>query len=212
MYRSHYGNRKTKSGLYSESKLTNWSEYNPYNIESGQVFDEHFTKIMNTKEIIIEKYKTHPKFVLPISVADIEYTLSLLPEKFTKGIKGIFLLSGTNKQEVFAQKRITYGGYYYYMQIIMLHPFPYNMLDRFYKKLPAPHKLNEFKRAGARVTKVKNGWNINFSLMNLRNFYLNDVLIHEIGHHIDKTYDKSDKKVENFAEYFVQKYSSRDNR
>ena len=97
----------------------------------------------------------------------------------------------------------------------MLYPFPYKYLSHTYKKLPAPHKINDFKRAGARIKKIKQGWKVEFSLMNLRNFYLNDVLIHEIGHHVDKiynTYDKSNNKIENFAEYFVQKYRIADNR
>jgi len=212
MYRSHYGNRKRKSGLYSESKLSNWSDYDPYDLERGKVIDKHFVDIIKSKKVIIEKSKTHPKFIFPISKSDIEYTLSLLPEEFTKGINGIFLLSGTNKQESFAQKAMVFGGYNPFLKTIVLHPFPTKYLNSFYKKLPAPHKLNDFKRAGARIKKVNKGWEIKFSLMNLRNFYLNDVLIHEIGHHIDENYDKSNKKMENFAEHFVQQYSSRNNR
>ena len=38
----------------------------------------------------------------------------------------------------------------------------------------------------------------------LRDYYLNDVLVHEVAHHIDRHRDAPDMKKENFADGFVE--------
>ena len=45
----------------------------------------------------------------------------------------------------------------------------------------------------------------------LKRFYLQDVLMHELGHHVDSPnfISKSDKKAEGFAEWFASEYGYR---
>ena len=47
-----------------------------------------------------------------------------------------------------------------------------------------------------------------FSLRSLRRFYLYDVLLHELGHHVDKRADeKNNAARERYAEWFVEQRS-----
>ncbi len=43
------------------------------------------------------------------------------------------------------------------------------------------------------------------NLDSIRDYYLNDVLVHEVGHHVDRERDAPEKKKENFANGFAER-------
>ena len=50
-------------------------------------------------------------------------------------------------------------------------------------------------------------WIYRFTDDAIRRFYLWDVLVHEIGHHVDRFHpDRSTKRSERFAEWFARTY------
>ena len=50
-------------------------------------------------------------------------------------------------------------------------------------------------------------WIYTFTDDSIRRFYLWDVLVHEIGHHVDRFHpDRSNKRSERFAEWFARTY------
>ena len=74
--------------------------------------------------------------------------------------------------------------------MIFLNPFPESGMVSRWRKLPPPHIKQEYTRAGA-THERKNGWWVRtFTPESLRNFYLYDVLPHEIGHHVERHHAK----------------------
>ena len=154
----------------------------------------------------------HSGFVLPISKEDIEKQLLDLPEEYILDIKGIRILPGSKKQLKVCKNWQMYGEYA--VGFISLYPFPKKLMNIQLKKLPAPHLQRELKRVGVQFKNIKKRWYQVFSEQALRSFYLNDVLIHEIGHHVDrfnqhKSYYQKEKFAEAFADAFGFKNKKR---
>lgn len=78
-----------------------------------------------------------------------------------------------------------------------------------YKRLPPPNIKREYERAGATYYFKNNFWHREFTIESLKQFYLNDVLLHEIGHHVDRKNNKSNNQSERFAEWFAGEYGFR---
>ncbi len=77
------------------------------------------------------------------------------------------------------------------------------------KRLPKPNIQREYERIGANYY-FKNGyWTRSFDEMSLKRFYTRDVLIHELGHHVDRKNNKDYNAKERFAEWFVEEYGFR---
>jgi len=54
------------------------------------------------------------------------------------------------------------------------------------------------------VNRVKQGWCVEFTEESLRAFYLLDVLLHELGHHVDeRVWSRDVQSAERFAEWFA---------
>ena len=75
---------------------------------------------------------------------------------------------------------------------------------RFTRRLK-PDTINVYRRAGAAISEAGTGTEITFNTEALRRFYLNDVLMHEIGHHNDHQL-RAQRKREGFAEWFAIEY------
>jgi hypothetical protein len=55
------------------------------------------------------------------------------------------------------------------------------------------------------VTETGGRWFLQFTEASLRRFYLCDVLLHELAHHIDeRTFSRPTDAAERFAEWFAQ--------
>jgi hypothetical protein len=61
---------------------------------------------------------------------------------------------------------------------------------------------------GAEWKPDHSGWWLIFSESSIRQFYLFDVLLHEIGHHVDRRSRRRDTaSSERYAEWFAQEYA-----
>lgn len=78
-------------------------------------------------------------------------------------------------------------------------------MDQVWRTLPKPSLLHEYQRAGASITPDGQRWRVQFDAASLRQFYLRDVLMHELGHHVDRGNFafKTDRKAERLAEWFA---------
>lgn len=153
--------------------------------------------------------KIHPSFVRPYSIEDVCETLSEVPDEFLQGLKSIYLLGGSRKQEKVSQGNLFRYGCYEDCEIY-LHSFPRSSLVERYTRPPSPALMQVYHRAGAEVTKVKRGWEVRFNLASLKRFYLRDVLVHELGHHVDRgNTHKSHAQAERYAEWFASEYGYR---
>ena len=141
---------------------------------------------------------------MPITENDVEEQFKRVPQEFLEGLEGVILLGGSKKQLKVAWSHLyCFGGYVW--NVIFITPFPKAQLQQRSKRLPAPHIQREYERAGARYEHRDGWWIRTFTIDALMTFYLRDVLIHELGHHVDN-YNRKYGDKEKFAEWFATKF------
>jgi hypothetical protein len=131
-----------RSGLYSESKFTNWRDFDPYEEEIGRL--AYKTKATMTYETALGDHiaiiccDTHSKFVQPVTSDDVYELLSHIPPEYLADLTKICLLGGTNKQDRVASGSLFHYGSYRF-NTIYLNAFPQRLLSECCHTLPAPH-------------------------------------------------------------------------
>lgn len=207
MSRGHKRGSGERSNMYSQSKFTNWRSFDPYTAEINAL--PSWTETNLTVEtrlgnrIAIVVRDTHPNFLSPATAQEVQDILLRVPPEFLAGLTTVYLLGGTSKQDKVAfGKLFRYGCYQFFN--IYLHAFPKRMLTQRYSKLPPPDVMQEYERIGAKWIQDRDGWLFQFSLETLRAFYLRDVLLHEVGHHVDRPnlFSKNDADCERYAHWF----------
>lgn len=166
---SHSNGSGPRSNSYSENRFTNWSEYEPWWLEVQAVFKRFDGKI--AKRPAFPKIIELPPlagFIRPCSDGEVEAQLTSCPLEFLKGLRAVFILSGTTKQLKSWGRTTTFYGHYW-RSCVFLHAYPFGRSE----------------------------------LISLRRFYLRNVLMHEIGHHLD-TRNLERKDRERFAEQFAR--------
>jgi hypothetical protein len=165
---AHSNGSGPRSNRYSENRFTNWSEYQPWWLEVQTVFKRFDGKIARNpkfpKVIYLEPLEG---FIRPCSEQEVEAQLRSCPAQFLRGLRAVFILSGTRKQLLSKRSAAFYG--HYWRCCVFLHAYP-------------------FGRA---------------NLTWLRRFYIRDVLMHEIGHHVDEL-NTTRAKRERFADRFAE--------
>jgi hypothetical protein len=198
-----------RSNRYSESKYTNWSRYNPFDLEISTLPEELKPEInIEAGAAIVPVYtrNLHTDFIHPVEVEDVRKLLSGVPSDFLNSLRGIYLLGGTSKQLRASKKRFRYGCYG--SGRIYLYAFPRWMLTELWGRLPKPTIVEEYKRMGAQWKQSDSGWWLEFDRSSLKRFYLFDVLLHELGHHVDKrVWSRDTESAERYAEWFAQEYA-----
>ena len=197
-----------KAGAYSESKYSNWSRFSPADSEIDRVYNKYYDQIQaNTIGPLLFEENLHNNFIAPVSLKDLKSEYDKIPLTFRVGLKGIFLLGGTAKIESTSKTKFRYGTYW--NNCIFIHPYPQKLLVKNHIKSPRPHTLNDYIRVGAEVKILNKGVSIEFTEQSLREFYLRDVFVHEMGHHVDRFFKKNEAKSEGFAEWFATEYGFR---
>jgi len=157
--------------MYSEDRLTNWSEFDPAWAEVQAVykrFDHRISRNPNFPKIIA--LPTMEGFLRCCSPEQVETKLRQISPEFIEGLRAVFILGGTQKQlKSWGSGVTTYG--HYWRSCVFLHACP----------------------AGSG----------RYSLTESRTFFISDVLVHEIGHHVDKRHTTT-KERERFAEAFAK--------
>jgi hypothetical protein len=200
-----------RSNRYSESKYTNWSRYNPFDLEISAL-SKNMRSILeiatDSETIPIYARDLHTEFIRPTEVKDVAELLSRVPSDFLKSLRGISLLGGTSKQLRASKKRFQYGCYCNWSSQIYLYAYPRRMMKEYWGHLPKPEIVEEYSRMGAKWKPDCSGWWLIFDESSIRKFYLFDVLLHEIGHHVDRRSRRRDTtSAERYAEWFAQEYA-----
>lgn len=168
---AHNNGSGPRSNIYSESRFTNWAEYEPWWLEVQAVFKRFDGKIAKRPSFpkIIE-LSPYEGFTRPCTARDVEAQLMSCSPDFLVGLRAVFILSGTAKQLKSWRGSNPFCGHYW-RYCVFLHAYPFGRAD----------------------------------LVWLRRFYLRDVLMHEIGHHLD-TRNITRKDRERFAEQFAERH------
>ena len=121
-------------------------------------------------------------WVYPCSLEEVRASISRLPEQDIEGLWSVGLVPATHKdREV--------DGRYYYGKQTTIHIYSY--LDTLQFKLRANTKLSEIEidladqlQYGMSIVQEGNRYICVWSKENLRNFIVEHVLLHEVGHHV----------------------------
>ena len=119
---------------------------------------------------------------------------------FFQKIKKIDYLDGKTFQGSF----VCGSGVY----LIILNPFPTDNKMRFGKIKPLKKILNYYKDFTTDLKEDEDGWYLKWTEEKIKQYYLENLLLHEIGHSIDSFYKRywskaTEQKRENWAENYV---------
>ena len=146
---------------------------------------------------------------MPVSKDDIRAELAKVPNEYLSGLDGVVLLGGSRKQEQSFGSQAYWGCYRW--NVIYLAAYPRAYMRRMYKTRIKPSEAAELKRAGVLIEPAESGCKVVFDHSSLRTYYLREVLMHELGHHVDRKNfaNKTNRRIEGFADWFATEYGFR---
>src|SRR4051794_33905206 len=98
---AHFQSSGPRSNAYSESKFTNWTLYDPFFAEirtAHKRFDSRLPKHPSFPRIVALA-PLAPDFIHACKLDEIERRIRRIPSEHLVGLRAVFLLSGTRKQE-----------------------------------------------------------------------------------------------------------------
>lgn len=150
-------------------------------------------------------------FFHPASIADIARQLQNLPVNATQYITHIWLKK-VRKADFMARKCwqaafISGSG----VRLIVLNAFPTDLCMSFGKKEPESKTKKFYSQWDNRWIRKNNIWHLQWTKESIKDYYLNHLLLHEIGHLTDWRYfsPANTKQTEDFADSFATIWSNR---
>ena len=143
-------------------------------------------------------------YIHPVTVDDVRERIAQLPRQFTRGLEVVQFSRMTRKRALFPCYGMQWGANVY------LYPIEESLVE-IYVRPPRPRQQIEAKMYGGRWVQDGNDWQLIWTPATIRDFYLNNILIHEIGHVND---DRNSSYVdrERYANWFADEYGYRASR
>ena len=145
-----------------------------------------------------------PDFIHPVTVAEIQERLELLPKSIVEQVEVVQLSRMTRKRQLFPRYGMQWGASVY------LYPIESSLVEA-YVRPPTPQQQIEARMFGGVWSESDREWTLTWSLDTLKDFYLNNVLIHEIGHVIDTRNTRTEDR-ERYANWFAIEHGYRASR
>ena len=134
-----------------------------------------------------------------LSSEDIRTRLAQLPKQFLRSLEVVQLSRMTRKKQGFPCYGIQWGA------AIYLYPIETDMVERHHAP-PTPRQLIEARMFGGVWQQESTQlWSLVWTEEALRDFYLNNILVHELGHLVD-TRNTRYADRERYAEWFALEY------
>lgn len=137
-----------------------------------------------------------------VTPEEIRERLSRVPQQFLRDLEVVQLSQMTRKKCSFPCYGMQWGSTLY------LYPLEETLEETFYTP-PRPEVINEANMYGGRWEEPAPGvWQLNWSEAAIKDFYLNNILIHELGHLVDNrnsTYTDRERYAEWFAIHYGYK-------
>jgi hypothetical protein len=140
----------------------------------------------------------------PVTVKEVAERIAELPERFRRSLEVVQFSRMTRKRALFPCYGMQWGSAVY------LYPIEASLVE-VYARPPRPDQLIEARMFGGKWHEEHGGWRLVWSEEAIRDFYLNNVLIHEIGHCVDDRNTSFDDR-ERFANWFAVEYGYRTSR
>ncbi|MEK6247752.1 MAG: hypothetical protein N2C12_06195 [Planctomycetales bacterium] len=130
---------------------------------------------------------------------DVRRRLQQLPPEYVAAIDVIQFSRMTRKKEFFPCYGMQWGS------TIYLYPAELDLVEH-HSRPPDPNQRQEAQMYGARwIHEAEDYWKLVWNEQSIRDYYLNNILIHELGHLLDERNSKYDDR-EKFAEWFALEY------
>lgn len=142
-----------------------------------------------------------PKFLHPVTVSEIRERLALLPKSVVEKVEVVQLSRMTRKRQLFPCYGMQWGASVY------LYPIEESLVET-YIRPPTPQQRIEARMFGGVWSESGHEWTLTWTLDALKDFYLNNVLIHEIGHVLDTRNTRTEDR-ERYANWFAIEYGYR---
>ena len=159
-------------------------------------YDQHELKIVTQP--------AGPGYVHPVSADDVRERILQLPGKYQEKLDVVQFSRMTKKRRLFPCYGLQWGTAVY------LYPIEESFVE-LYVRAPKPAQRIETEMYGGRWIQEGSMWRLVWTESTIRDFYLNNVLIHEIGH-INDDRNTSFRKREQFADWFAVEYGYRASR
>ncbi len=143
-------------------------------------------------------------FVHPVSTGEVAARLAELPDELTDGLEVVQFSRMTRKRALFPCYGMQWGA------AIYLYPIE-ESLEEAYVRPPTPQQRIETEMYGGIWTPDGNLWRLSWTEASIKDYYLNNILIHELGHHNDHRNTNFDAR-ERFANWFAIEYGYRASR
>lgn len=153
------------------------------------------------------KYVEQPAgngYIHPVTIQEVRERLAQVPKKFTRGLEVVQLSRMSRKRALFPCYGMQWGPNIY------LYPIEASLVET-YTRPPLPEQRIEAQMYGGEWTEENGYWHLTWPGETIKDFYLNNVLIHELGHVNDDRNQSFDKR-ERFANWFAIEYGYRASR
>ncbi len=130
---------------------------------------------------------------------EVRERLARLPAEFLRLLDLVQFSRMTRKKQSFPCYGMQWGS------TIYLYPIEESLIES-YNQPPKPNQVNEARMYGGRwVQESPEVWNLIWTQRAIKDFYLNNIVIHELGHLVD---DRNSRPAdrEGFAEWFAVRY------
>lgn len=137
-----------------------------------------------------------------LTIDEVRQRLEQLPEQFLRSLEVVQFSRMTRKKQSFPCYGMQWGAALY------LYPIEDGLVE-YYNQPPKPSQMNEARMYGGRwVQESAQVWKLVWTLPAIKDFYLNNILIHELGHLLDDRNSRATDR-ERFAEWFAVRYGYR---
>jgi hypothetical protein len=136
---------------------------------------------------------------------EIRGRLAELPREFTAPLELVQLSRMTRKKQSFPCYGMQWGTSLY------LYPMEEGLVEHYHRP-PKPSQMIEARMFGGRWIEEGGGrWRLIWTEQAIKDFYLNNILIHELAHLLDDR-NTSHVERERYAEWFAIRYGARSRR
>lgn len=153
------------------------------------------------------KYVVQPSgtgFLHPVTTEEISARLADLAPSLVDPLEVVQLSTMTRKRKLFPCYGMQWGP------TIYLYPIEESLVE-VYSRAPKPDQLVEARMFGGVWTQHGKQWHLTWTEAAIKDFYLNNVLIHELGHVLD-TRNTNAEARERYAIWFATEYGYRASR
>jgi len=153
-------------------------------------------------------------FMFPITVDEAVERLKQLPSEHATCITHLWLRRLRKKDYEAGDHPFACFIWGSGVRLIVLYPWPADLTLRYVgARKPTAKQLRAFEPWCTDLVKREGQWCLNWTLEGLRGYYLDHLLLHEVGHHVDSLRRRyshaSAKQAENFSDSYAVLWSQR---